>query len=69
MASIHLKNASVEIPVFSNHSRSLKNSFIKSFLKEKALIQSVTALHDINLNLKDGDRLGGGPSAADDFAN
>ena len=65
MASIHLQNVTVQIPVFSNHSRSVKNSFIKSFSKEKASIQSVTALHDINLNLKDGDRLGVmGPNGA-----
>ena len=65
MASIHLQNVSVEIPVFSNHSRSIKNSLLKNFSKEKALIQSVTALHEINLNLKDGDRLGVmGPNGA-----
>ena len=65
MASIHLQNVSIEIPVFSNHSRSLKNSFIKSFSKEKVLIQSVTALHNVNLDLKDGDRLGVmGPNGA-----
>jgi lipopolysaccharide transport system ATP-binding protein len=65
MASIHLQNVTVQIPVFSNHSRSVKNSFIKSFSKEKASIQTVTALHDINLNLKDGDRLGVmGPNGA-----
>jgi lipopolysaccharide transport system ATP-binding protein len=58
MASIHLQNVSVKIPVFSNHSRSIKNSFLKKFLKEKNLIQSVTALNGINLDLKDGDRLG-----------
>jgi lipopolysaccharide transport system ATP-binding protein len=49
---------SVEIPVFSNHSRSIKNSLLKGFTKKKAQIQSVTALRDINLDLKDGDRLG-----------
>lgn len=58
MASIHLQNVSVEIPVFSNHSRSIKNSFLKTFSKEKAAIKSVTAIHNINIDLKDGDRLG-----------
>jgi len=58
MASIHLQNVGVQIPVFSNHSRSIKNSILKKFLKEKNLIQSVTALNGINLDLKDGDRLG-----------
>ena len=65
MASSHLKNVSVEFTVFSNHSRTIKNSFLKNFSKEKALIQSVTAVHEINLNLKDGDRLGVmGPNGA-----
>ena len=58
MASIHLQNASVQIPVFSNHSKSIKNSFLKKFSEEKNLIQSITALNSVNLNLKDGDRLG-----------
>ena len=29
MAFIHLQNVSVQIPVFSNNSRSIKNSFLK----------------------------------------
>ena len=65
MASIKLDHVTVQIPVFSNQSRSIKNSLLKNFSKEKASIQSVTALHDINLNLKDGDRLGVmGPNGA-----
>jgi lipopolysaccharide transport system ATP-binding protein len=58
MAFIHLQNVSVQIPVFSNHSRSIKNSFLKKFSNKKNLIKSVTALNSINLDLKDGDRLG-----------
>jgi lipopolysaccharide transport system ATP-binding protein len=44
--------------VFSNNSRSIKNSFLKKFSNEKNLIQSVTALNSVNLDLKNGDRLG-----------
>ena len=58
MASIHLQNVSVEFPVFSNHSKSIKNSFLNKFLNKKNLIQTVTALNSVNLDLKDGDRLG-----------
>jgi lipopolysaccharide transport system ATP-binding protein len=58
MASIHLQNVSVQIPVFSNHGKSIKNSFLKKFSEEKNLIQSITALNSVNLDLKDGDRLG-----------
>jgi lipopolysaccharide transport system ATP-binding protein len=58
MAHIKLHEASVEIPVFSNHSRSIKNSLLKKITKDKILPQSVRALNNITLNLKDGDRLG-----------
>jgi lipopolysaccharide transport system ATP-binding protein len=65
MASINLHQVSVKIPVYTNHTKFLKNSFIKNFLKEKTSVQTITALHDINLNLKDGDRLGlMGPNGA-----
>jgi lipopolysaccharide transport system ATP-binding protein len=58
MASIQLNQVTVEIPVYSNHSRSMKNSFVKNITKEKAQITSVTALDNVSFNLKDGDRLG-----------
>ena len=58
MASIKLDHVTVQIPVFSNHSRSMKSSFLKNLTKEKAQITSVTALNNISLDLKDGDRLG-----------
>ena len=58
MASINLTQVSVQIPVYSNHSRSMKNTFLKNITKDKAHISSVTALNNISLNLKDGDRLG-----------
>ena len=58
MASINLTQVSVQIPVYSNHSRSMKNSFLKNLTKEKAQISSVKALSNISVNLKDGDRLG-----------
>ena len=58
MASIKLDHVTVQIPLYSDHSRSIKNSFLKSLTKEKAQITSVRALSDISLKLKDGDRLG-----------
>ena len=36
----------------------MKNLFLKNLTKEKAQISSVTALNNISLKLKDGDRLG-----------
>jgi lipopolysaccharide transport system ATP-binding protein len=65
MALIKLHEASVEIPVYSNHNRSIKNSFLKKFTKDKVLPNSVKALNNITLDLKDGDRLGVmGPNGA-----
>jgi lipopolysaccharide transport system ATP-binding protein len=58
MASIQLNQVSVEIPIYSNHHRSIKNSFLKKFTQENTNITSVTALHKVTINLKDGDRLG-----------
>jgi len=58
MASINLNQVSVQMPVYSNHSRSMKSSFIKRLTKDKAQINSVTALNNLDLRLEDGDRLG-----------
>jgi lipopolysaccharide transport system ATP-binding protein len=65
MAHIKLHEASVEIPIYSNHNRSIKNSLLKKLTKDKVLPHSVKALNNITLILKDGDRLGiMGPNGA-----
>ena len=65
MAHIKLHEASVEIPVYSNYNRSIKNSLLKNLTKDKVLPHSVKALNNITLDLKDGDRLGVmGPNGA-----
>jgi lipopolysaccharide transport system ATP-binding protein len=65
LAHIKLHGASVEIPVYSNHNRSIKNSLLKKLTKDKVLPHSVKALNNITLDLKDGDRLGVmGPNGA-----
>lgn len=58
MASIELNRLSVQIPVFSGHNRSIKNSFLKSFTQKKTTLRVVTALDNITIHLKNGDRLG-----------
>ncbi len=58
MAHIKLHEVSVEIPIYSNHNRSIKNSFFKKFKKDKVLPHSVKALNNVTLHLQDGDRLG-----------
>ncbi len=65
MAHIKLQEVSVEIPIYSNHNRSIKNSFLKKFTKDKVLPHTVKALSHVTLQLKDGDRLGVmGPNGA-----
>ena len=65
MAHIKLNQASVEIPIYSNHNRSIKNSLLRNLTKDKVLPHSVKALNNITLDLKDGDRLGVmGPNGA-----
>jgi lipopolysaccharide transport system ATP-binding protein len=65
MAHIKLQEVSVEIPIFSNHNRSIKNSFLKKFTKDKVLPQTIRALNNVTLHLQDGDRLGVmGPNGA-----
>jgi len=65
MAHIKLDQASVEIPIYSNHNRSIKNSLLKNLTKDKVLPHSVKALNNITLDLRDGDRLGVmGPNGA-----
>lgn len=62
MASINLDQVSVEIPVYSNQNRSIKSSLLKG---NQGGVASVTALKEISLQLKDGDRLGVmGPNGA-----
>ena len=59
MAKIKLDQVTVQIPIFGGHSRSLKNSFLKRALKDDTQdISAVTALSNVSLNLRDGDRLG-----------
>jgi len=63
MTAIFLRNVAVDIPIFDNTSRSLKNVALGHSIggilgkaKNKAVI--VRALSNINLELKSGDRLG-----------
>ena len=70
MPSIKLQNVSVQFLIYSFHSRSLKNSLLGKITGGKIGRNvsnqiSVTALHDLSLNLKSGDRLGVmGPNGA-----
>ena len=66
MAKVKLDNVTVQIPVFGGHSRSIKNSLLKRMVDgDSRDINAVTALSNVSLNLRDGDRLGVmGPNGA-----
>ncbi len=63
MPSIKLHNVSVQFPIYSFHSRSLKNSLVGKITggeigRNISNQVAVTALNDLSLNLQSGDRLG-----------
>lgn len=63
MASIEIKNAIVEFPVYGVSSRSLKKQFLRvstggKLGNEDNGIVTVRALNDVSLNIEHGDRVG-----------
>ena len=61
MASITLRNVSIEFPIFSSHTRSLKTAVFTRLGGSLASHNNtvvVRALQNISLELTDGDRLG-----------
>lgn len=63
MPLVELKNLSLRFPIYSHYQRSLKSSIIKKSLgglidASDRSVLSITALSDISLSLKSGDRLG-----------
>lgn len=63
MAKIELRNVSVEFPIYNVSSRSFKKKFLRvatggSVSKDANDHVVVRALHDINLNIEHGDRVG-----------
>ena len=69
-AFIELQNVTVQFPIYSFHSRSLKNSLVGRLTggeigRNVSNQVAVTALHDLSLQLRAGDRLGVmGPNGA-----
>lgn len=63
MARVLLENVSVDIPVFTSETRSLRKSLLRfgggsGRLKQESGHVVARALNHINLDLRDGDRLG-----------
>jgi hypothetical protein len=70
MPSIQLQDITVQFPIYSFHSRSLKNSLVGKITggeigRDVSNHVAVTALQELTLHLKEGDRLGVmGPNGA-----
>ena len=63
MSNIEIQNACIELPVFGHKSRSLKQYLVTKGFKSGKIHNEeqgtfIKALSNINLTLKDGDRLG-----------
>ncbi|WP_156758481.1 galactan export ABC transporter ATP-binding subunit Wzt/RfbE [Actinokineospora pegani] len=60
MVSIEVRNASVDFPIFDAKTRSLKKAVLGKVggkIGTEAKVPIIEALHDINLSLKEGDRV------------
>lgn len=65
MASIELKNVTVDLPIYGAHNMNLKGRVANFLARREAEVEVIRALHDITLSIKDGDRIGiVGPNGA-----
>ena len=65
MASIELKNVTVDLPIYGAHNMNLKGRVANFIARREAEIEIIRALNDISLSIKDGDRIGiVGPNGA-----
>jgi ABC-2 type transport system ATP-binding protein len=65
MASIELKNVTVDLPIYGAHNMNLKGRVANFLARRETEVEIIRALHDISLSIKDGDRIGiVGPNGA-----
>jgi ABC-2 type transport system ATP-binding protein len=65
MASIELKNVTVDLPIYGAHNMNLKGRVANFLARREPEVEIIRALHDISLSIKDGDRIGiVGPNGA-----
>ncbi|NBO54797.1 MAG: ABC transporter ATP-binding protein [Actinobacteria bacterium] len=65
MASIELKNVTVDLPIFGAHNMNLKGRFANFLARRESAIEVIRALHLVSLSVQDGDRIGiVGPNGA-----
>ena len=65
MASIELKNVTVDLPIYGAHNMNLKGRVANILARRESEVEIIRALNDISLSIKDGDRIGiVGPNGA-----
>ncbi len=65
MASIILKNVTVDMPIYGNHNMNLKRSMAQGIRRKKGEIPVIRALEDVTITISDGERIGVvGPNGA-----
>lgn len=65
MASIELKNVTVDLPIYGAHNMNLKGRVANFLARRDTEVEVIRALNDVSLSIKDGDRIGiVGPNGA-----
>ena len=65
MASIELKNVTVDLPIYGAHNMNLKGRIANFLARRDTEVEIIRALNDVSLAIKDGDRIGiVGPNGA-----
>jgi len=65
MASIELKNVTVDLPIYGAHNMNLKGRIANFLARRETEVEIIRALNDVSLSIKDGDRIGiVGPNGA-----
>lgn len=65
MASIELKNVTVDLPIYGAHNMNLKGRVANFLARRDTEVEVIRALNDVSLSINDGDRIGiVGPNGA-----
>jgi ABC-2 type transport system ATP-binding protein len=65
MASIEIKNVTVDLPIYGAHNMNLKGRVANFLARRETEVEIIRALNDVSLSIKDGDRIGiVGPNGA-----
>jgi ABC-2 type transport system ATP-binding protein len=65
MASIEIKNVTVDLPIYGAHNMNLKGRVANFLARRETEVEMIRALNDVSLSIKDGDRIGiVGPNGA-----